>query len=96
MEAEEGETSFLCCELSKPGGQVQWKKGTVLLRPGIKYETRQNGCELELQINDLKCEDSGVYKCCMGSLETMANILVKGREYMFSKMIIIFFIGYIN
>ncbi|GAA6091334.1 obscurin, partial [Tachysurus ichikawai] len=77
MEAEEGETAFLCCELSKPGVQVQWRKGTVLLRPGIKYEMKQNSCELELQINDLKCEDSGVYKCCVGSLETKANILVK-------------------
>ncbi|KAK3566244.1 hypothetical protein QTP86_030032, partial [Hemibagrus guttatus] len=85
MEAEEGETAFLCCELSKPGFQVQWKKGTVLLRPGIKYEMTQNSCELELQINDLKCEDSGVYKCCVGSLETKANILVKEQPLFFSE-----------
>lgn len=87
MEAEEAETAFLCCELSKPGLPVQWKKGTVLLRPGIKYEMKQNGCELELQINDLKCEDSGVYKCCTGGLETKANILVKGKKYTFSRII---------
>lgn len=80
MDVEEGETAFLCCELSKPGVLVQWKKGSMLLRPGIKYEMKQNGCELELQINDLICEDSGVYKCCVGSLETKANILVKGKE----------------
>lgn len=65
---------------------MQWKEGTVLLRPGIKYEMKQNGCELELQINDLKCEDSGVYRCCIGSLETTANILVKGKEYKISGM----------
>ncbi|XP_058246255.1 obscurin [Hemibagrus wyckioides] len=85
MEAEEGETAFLCCELSKPGVQVQWKKGTFLLRPGIKYEMKQNSCELELQINDLKCEDSGLYKCCVGSLETNANILVKEQPLFFSE-----------
>lgn len=86
MEAEEGETAFLCCELSKPVVQVQWKKGTVLLRPGIKYEMKQNSCELEFQINDLKCGDSGVYKCCVGSLETKANILVKGKEHKSSRI----------
>lgn len=78
MEAEECESAFLCCELSKPGASVQWKKGTVLLRSGVKYEMKQNGCEFELQIYDLKCEDSGVYKCCVGGLETKCNILVKG------------------
>ncbi|XP_046727924.1 obscurin [Silurus meridionalis] len=85
MEAEEGETLFLCCELSKPGVSVQWKKGAMLLRPGIKCEMKQNGCVLELQVNDLKCEDSGVYKCCVGSLETKANILVKEQPLFFSE-----------
>lgn len=50
----------------------------MLLRPGVKYEMKQNGGELELQINDLICEDSGVYRCCVGGLETKSNILVKG------------------
>ncbi|KAI5610425.1 obscurin isoform X2 [Silurus asotus] len=85
MEAEEGETLFLYCELSKPGVSVQWKKGAMLLRPGIKCEMKQNGCVLELQVNDLKCEDSGVYKCCVGSLETKAHILVKEQPLFFSE-----------
>ncbi|KAL7829000.1 hypothetical protein SRHO_G00326340 [Serrasalmus rhombeus] len=83
VEAEEGETAFLCCELSKPGVAVQWKKGTALLRPGSKYTMKQDGCELELQLHDLKQQDSGVYKCCSGSLETKANIVVKEQPLFF-------------
>ncbi len=67
LEAEEGETVTLTCEISKPGLAVLWKKGTVLLKPGNKYEMKQDGCVLQLQIRDLKSEDSGSYKCCTGS-----------------------------
>lgn len=78
QEAEEGETAFLCCELSKPGVAVQWKKGAMVLRHGRKYKMIQEGNELQLQIHDLTNEDSGIYRCCVGSLETRANVLVKG------------------
>ncbi|XP_043103008.1 obscurin [Puntigrus tetrazona] len=80
IEAEEGETAFLTCELSKPGVAVQWKKGSVLLKPGNKYEMKQNCSELHLRINDLKCQDSGVYKCCFAMLETTASVVVKESE----------------
>lgn len=68
----------LCCELSKPGSSAQWKKDTVLLMPGNKYEMKQNGCELQLTIYDFNTEDCGVYKCCASKLETMATVGVKG------------------
>ncbi|XP_073675951.1 obscurin [Garra rufa] len=77
LEVEEGETALLICELSKPGVAVQWKKGTVLLKPGNTYEMKQNGSELHLQIHDLKCQDSGVYKCCAARMETTASVVVK-------------------
>ncbi|KAL1270084.1 hypothetical protein QQF64_032373 [Cirrhinus molitorella] len=77
LEAEEGETALLSCELSKPGVAVQWKKGTVLLKPGNKYEMKENGSELHLQISDLKCQDSGIYKCCSARMETAASVVVK-------------------
>ncbi len=79
FEAEEGETVILTCESSKPGVAVQWKKGTVLLKPGIKYEMKQDGCVLQLQICDLKSDDSGSYKCCTGSMVTTASLVVKGE-----------------
>lgn len=78
LEASEGETALLTCELSKPGVSVQWKKGTALLKLGKKYEMKQNGCELHLKIFDLKCQDSGVYKCCAAGIETTASVAIKG------------------
>lgn len=78
MQAMEGQTASLFCELSKPGAPVLWKKGATRLRPGGKYEIRQNGCKLQLKINDLTPQDSGSYKCCAGSFETVASLEVKG------------------
>lgn len=70
----------MCCELSKPGVSVQWKKGGVLLRPGDKYELKQDGCKLQLKIHDVKGLDSGNYKCCAGGLVTRASVMVKGMS----------------
>lgn len=78
MELEEGGTALLTCKISKPGVAVQWKKGSVLLRPGDKYKIKANECELQLQIYDLKCEDSGTYGCYADNLVTTAIVLVKG------------------
>lgn len=81
LEAEEGETATLTCELSKPGVAVKWKKASVLLKPGNKYEMKQDGCLQQLQIYDLKHEDSGLYKCCADSLVTTASLVVKGKGH---------------
>lgn len=85
QKVEEGETAILGCELSKTGIAVLWRKGTLLLRPGNKYEMKQDGCKLSLVIHDANSQDSGSYKCCAGSLVTMASLEVKGM-YPFSRL----------
>ncbi|XP_063057570.1 obscurin isoform X3 [Engraulis encrasicolus] len=85
QEVEEGDTVLLCCELSKAGVPVEWRKGRVLLKAGGKYEMKQDGCELQLRIRDVGPQDKGEYMCCAGDQQTSATLRVKEHPIYFQK-----------
>ncbi|XP_035026918.2 obscurin isoform X44 [Hippoglossus stenolepis] len=76
QDKKEGETVTLCCELSKPATDIQWKKGSEILKAGEKYEMKQKHTAVELQIKDLKVEDSGEYSCVCVDQKTSATVKV--------------------
>lgn len=71
----------LSCELSKPAADVQWKKGSEILKAGEKYEIKQRETSCELQIKSLKVQDSGEYSCVCGDQKTSATVKVNGMDY---------------
>lgn len=83
QEAEEGAYVILHCELSKPGLHVEWKKETLVLICGEKYQTKQTGLTYDLQIFDLLPEDSGSYSCCSEDTISSAFLVVNGRTEVF-------------
>lgn len=76
---EEGNTAAFRCELSKPGHSVEWRKrGDEVIRNGEKYQMRQRDTLLELRIFDVTPEDSDIYTCICGNIETTATLTVNG------------------
>lgn len=76
---EEGRYVTLHCEISKLGFPVEWRKGQELLKYGEKYQMRQRSCVIELKIFNLTCEDSDIYSCSCGDVQTSARITVSSK-----------------
>uniref|UniRef100_A0A7M4E2A6 Ig-like domain-containing protein n=1 Tax=Crocodylus porosus TaxID=8502 RepID=A0A7M4E2A6_CROPO len=78
VEATEGGTATLRCELSKSAA-VEWKKGPKALRQSGKYRMKQEGTSAELLIRDLDLKDAGDYTCIVGDQKTTAALSVNGK-----------------
>ena len=80
QEAEEGTNVSLRCVITKPGVSVEWKRGTLVLKSGEKYQMKQKDSVNELLINKVVLEDSGDYSCVCGDQKTTASLNIKGRK----------------
>ncbi|XP_059495977.1 obscurin isoform X15 [Stegostoma tigrinum] len=85
MEAEEGDTASLRCELSKADASVKWRKGSILLHPSDKHEMKQDGSTVELLIHNLMLDDSGEYTCDSGDKKTKSCLKVKALPVLFKQ-----------
>ncbi|XP_055359783.1 obscurin isoform X12 [Betta splendens] len=85
QKAEEGATVTLCCELSKPGSSVEWRKGAQVLKAGEKYQMKQRGSVNELLINKVKPEDAGDFTCVCGDQKTTGSLSVKVQPATFKQ-----------
>uniref|UniRef100_A0A8C3AZ30 Ig-like domain-containing protein n=1 Tax=Cyclopterus lumpus TaxID=8103 RepID=A0A8C3AZ30_CYCLU len=79
VQVQEGNGVTLCCELSKPGTPVQWKKEDNALTNGEKYQMKQSGSTLEFLIRKSQPEDSGTYSCVCDDITTTATIIITGE-----------------
>ncbi|XP_077160177.1 obscurin isoform X7 [Paroedura picta] len=80
----EGETATLHCRLSK-AAQVEWQKGPRAIKPGGKYQIKQEGPCAELVIRDLEGADAGDYTCACGGQRTTATLTVNVLPTLFTK-----------
>lgn len=80
QQVTEGGKVLLSCVLSKPGCQVQWRKGAEILKSGGRYQITQKDTMFELQISDLEAEDAGEYVCECGNERTTATVVVNGTD----------------
>ncbi|XP_071342807.1 obscurin [Trachinotus anak] len=83
LDVKEGDSGVFCCELSKPGAPVDWRKGRVILKPGYKYEMKQEGRLTKLIINNVEESDAGKYTCKTKDCQSIAELTVKAPPVTF-------------
>uniref|UniRef100_A0A0D9RVE4 non-specific serine/threonine protein kinase n=1 Tax=Chlorocebus sabaeus TaxID=60711 RepID=A0A0D9RVE4_CHLSB len=83
LQAEEGSTATLQCELSEPTATVVWSKGGLQLQANGRREPRLQGCTAELVLRGLRREDTGEYTCTCGSQATSATLTVTAAPVRF-------------
>uniref|UniRef100_A0A452G6J3 non-specific serine/threonine protein kinase n=1 Tax=Capra hircus TaxID=9925 RepID=A0A452G6J3_CAPHI len=83
LQAEEGTSAILQCELSEPGAAVIWSKGGLEVQADGHREPRQRGHVAELVLRGLRREDTGEYTCSCGSQTTSATLSVTAAPVRF-------------
>lgn len=82
--AEERGKACLQCEVSKEAVNPLWRKDGMVLNQSEKYEILQLGKSLSLIIQKLRKDDAGEYSCDVGTSQTKATVVVRGKSNLFS------------
>uniref|UniRef100_A0A8U7MNR6 Obscurin, cytoskeletal calmodulin and titin-interacting RhoGEF n=1 Tax=Corvus moneduloides TaxID=1196302 RepID=A0A8U7MNR6_CORMO len=81
VEGTENGTATFCCELSKAGAAVAWRKGDRALGTSDKQEKTV----MKLLIQDVELKDAGKYTCVCGEQETTAALIVHALPALFKE-----------
>lgn len=76
----EGETAVLSCVTTDFTSPVTWKCNHVPLRIGDKYEMCKEGKVNLLRIHDVDSQDTGIYSCDTGDVQSSARLTVTGKK----------------
>ncbi|XP_045855646.1 obscurin [Meles meles] len=87
LQAEEGASVTLRCELSQPNAAVVWSKGGLEVQADGRREPRQRGSTVELVLRDLRREDAGEYACACGPQATGATLTVTAAPVRFLRQL---------
>lgn len=79
----EGETAILSCTTTDCNTWVTWKRSHIPLRSGDKYEMRKEGKVNLLLIHDVEPQDTGLYSCDTGDMQSHAKLTVTGNYFPF-------------
>lgn len=69
------------CEVSKQSVSPLWRKEGEVINASEKYEILHVGKSLTLIVRKLIKDDGGEYSCDIGSSQTKAKVIVRGRFY---------------
>lgn len=76
----EGETAVLSSVTTDFTSPVTWKCNHVPLKNGDKYQMRKEGKVNLLHIHDADPQDTGIYSCDTGDVQSSARLTVTGKK----------------
>lgn len=85
--AEERGKACLQCEVSKQAVTPVWRKDSMVKNASEKYEIHQLGKSLSLIIHKLTKDDAGEYSCDVGTSQTKAKLVIRGKSNLNSECV---------
>ena len=76
----ETQTATLECEVSKPDQAAVWRRGSLALQTGGKYDIRVDATKHTLVIQDAQLNDHAEYTVVFGDDTSAATVFVEGTS----------------